>query len=1005
MTRVRTCLFALVAALAWTVPAQAQTQTGTVAGRIFDDASMRPIDGVTLTVVGTGRTGLTNSDGRFVITAVPVGEQTLRAEVLGYATAERVITVTADGTTVIDIQMISEALQMAEIVVTGYGQQVQQDVTGVIDAVATDQFNRGVITAPEELIQGKVAGVNVVTPGFRGDVNIRIRGGTSINASNEPLFVVDGVPIAPGGGLGAGNNPLSFINPQDIESVTVLKDASAAAIYGSRGANGVIIIETKEGSAGSSISYTGSVNLSNRVGEIDLVGADDFRQAVQTYQPSSSPLLLDANTDWRDEVMRTAYGQEHNLTVSGGSDVSNYRVSLGYFGRDGIVQGSDTERLTAGLNFNQLLFNETFSVEANIRGSRIVDNFEGNTIGNATGFAPTQPVLLDGEYYEWDASAGLSPENPFPEIENIVDEGTSWRSLGGLELEWDIPGVTGLTATSHLGYDVVRAENVYFAPSFLKAQEGSNPGTISRSNSNGLKTLFDAYLTYTRPFGDNHDFDITGGYSYENQRNEFPEFFANGLSADFLGPNGIPDANEVGADLFVQESRLISFFGRVNYSYANKYLFTGSLRRDGSSRFGPEEEWGIFPSAALAWRISEEGFMRDSDLFSDLKLRVSWGITGNQEFDDYQQYIDYVISDPFARVQFGDRFVTTIRPSAADPGIKWEETTSWNAGLDFGLWENRVTGAVDVYYKDTKDLIFTVPVAAGTNLSDFVTTNIGSLENRGVEFSISAGIFEARDPRDFSWDATLNMAYNQNELTQINAAGAGNEQILIGGIAGGVGNTIQVLQPGYPSTSFHTYRHIRDENGDPIWADMNNDGVINDQDLYEDLNGDGVVNQDDRFPYQQAAPDFILGHSSYFRFGGFDLSYAMRAQFGNYVYNNVASDAGNYNRLTGVVPYSLHESVLDNGFVEPQYFSDIYVEDASFLRMDNITVGYTFDGLGVLDGARVFGTVQNVFTITGYSGLDPESLAQGDATALLQGIDNNLYPRARTFSVGLTVGF
>ena len=997
MTRVRMCLLTLAAALVWALPTQAQAQAGTVTGRIFDDASMRPIDGVTMTVVGTGRTGLSNPEGRFVITNVPVGTHTLTAEVLGYAVASREITVTEGETTVIDIQMTSQALQMQEIVVTGYGQQVERDVTGVIEGVSAEEFNQGVITAPEELIQGKVAGVQVITPGFRGGVNIRIRGGTSINASNEPLFVIDGQPIAPGGGIGAGSNPLSFLNPDDILSVTVLKDASAAAIYGSRGANGVILIETKEGREGSFIQYTGSVNMSNRVGELDMVGAADFRAAVAEYAPQSSPLLLDANTDWRDEIMRTAYGQEHNLTVDGGSETSNYRASFGYYGRDGIVQGSDTERLTASLNFSQLLFQNSLSVEANVRGSRIYDNFSGNAIGNATGFAPTQPVMLNGEYYEWDSPAVTSPENPFPELENIVNEGTAYRSLGTLELEWDIPGITGLTATSHLGYDIAKTENVYFAPSFLKAQEGSNPGTLSRSNDSELHTLFDGYFTYTRPFGENHDLSVTGGYSYENIRSEFPSFFANGLSADFLGPNGIPDANEIGANLFVEESRLISFFGRVNYSYADKYLFTGSIRRDGSSRFGPDEQWGIFPSAAFAWRIAGEDFMSDSDLFSDLKLRLSWGVTGNQEFDNYQQYSSYLISDPFARVQFGDRFVPTIRPSAADPGIKWEETTSWNVGLDYGLWDNRVTGAIDVYFKQTDDLIFTVPVAAGTNLSDFVTTNIGSLENKGVEFSLSAAIIEGRDDRDFRWDASFNLAYNQNELTQINAVGAGDEQILVGGIAGGVGNTIQVLQPGYPVNSFHTYEHILDANGNPLYEDVNGDGLITDQDLYVDRNGDGTVNQDDRFPNGQPAPDFIIGHSSYLRFGGFDLSYAMRAYLGNSVYNNIASDGGNYNRLNGPVPYSLHGTVLDYGFQDPQYFSDIYVEDASFLRLDNITLGYTVNGLGVLDGARIFGTVQNVFTITGYSGLDPE--------ALIGGIDNNLYPRARTFSVGMTLGF
>ncbi len=998
MSRVRAILTAFVTTLLLVVPMSAQAQTGNVAGRVFDASNMRPLEGVQIEVSGRG--AISGADGRFLITNVPVGPQTVRATIIGYASSETAVTVTAGQTTILDFQLTLEALSLEGIVVTGYGQQEARDLTGVIEAVAAEEFNTGSIVAPEELIQGKVAGVQVITPGFRGGVNIRIRGGTSINASNEPLFVIDGVPVAVGGGLSAGSNPLSFLNPDDIETVTVLKDASAAAIYGSRGANGVILIETKGGRAGSEMTYTGTVSASSVIGELDLVGADDFRTAVNTYAPSNSSMLLNANTDWRDAIMRTAYGQEHNLTVTGGTEQSNYRMSFGYTARDGVVEGSDTERISGSLNFNQLLMNDRLSVEANIKGSRVVDNFSGGAIGNATGFAPTQPIwdpTNSDQYYEWNASAGLSPENPFPELESIINEGTAYRSLGGLTVELDLPWVTGLTATSNLGYDVTKTENVYFAPSFLKAQEGSNPGNVSRSNNTDLSVLLDAYLNYKRPIGDNNDMELTGGYSYENARAEFPSFYASGLSADFLGASGIPDANELGANLFVDESRLISFFGRLNYSIADKYLFTGSIRRDGSSKFGPEEEWGIFPSAAFAWRAIDEDFLADSELFSDLKFRVSWGVTGNQAFASYQQYSSYLISDQFARVQFGNRYVTTIRPSAADPGIKWEETTSYNIGADFGLFDNRITGALEYYFKNTDDLIFTVPVAAGTNLSDFVTTNIGSLENQGIELSLSAALIEAQDEDGFGWDASFNMAYNKNELTQINAVGAGDEQILVGGIAGGVGNTIQVLQPGSAVNSFHTYRHIRGGDGKPIWADTNGDGNINEQDLYVDVNGDGTINQDDRQPNESPAPDFIIGHSSYMTMGQFDLSYSMRAQLGNYVYNNIASDAGHYNRLVGAVPYSLHASVLENGFGSPQYFSDVYVEDASFLRMDNITLGYTVDGMGMLDGARFFATIQNVFTLTGYSGIDPE--------ALIGGIDNNLYPRARTVSVGMTLGF
>jgi iron complex outermembrane receptor protein len=998
MSRVRTFLAAFVAALLLVVPTSAQAQTGNVAGRVFDASNMRPLEGVQVEVAGRG--GISGADGRFLITNIPVGPQTVRATIIGYATSETTVTVTAGQTTVLDFQLTLEALSLEGIVVTGYGQQEARDLTGVIEAVQAEEFNTGPVVAPEELIQGKVAGVQVITPGFRGGVNIRIRGGTSINASNEPLFVIDGVPVAVGGGLSAGSNPLSFLNPDDIETITVLKDASAAAIYGSRGANGVILIETKGGRAGAEMTYTGTVSASSVIGDLELVGADDFRAAVQQYAPSNAGALLNANTDWRDAIMRTAYGQEHSLTVTGGTDQSNYRISFGYNSRDGVVEGSDTERVTGSLNFNQLLLNDRLSVEANVKGSRVVDNFSGGAIGNATGFAPTQPILdpnNPNQYYEWNASAGLSPENPFPELENIENEGTAYRSLGGLQLQLDLPWVTGLQATSNLGYDVTKTENIYFAPSFLKAQEGSNPGSVSRSNNTDLKVLFDAYLNYKRPIGDNNDLEFTGGYSYENARAEFPSFYAAGLSADFLGSSGIPDANELGANLFVDESRLISFFGRLNYSIADKYLFTGSIRRDGSSKFGPEEEWGIFPSAAFAWRAIEEDFLADSDLFSDLKFRVSWGVTGNQAFASYQQYSSYLISDQFARVQFGDRFVTTIRPSAADPGIKWEETTSYNIGADFGLFDNRITGSLEYYFKNTDDLIFTVPVAAGTNLSDFVTTNIGSLENQGIELSLSAALIEAQDDGGFGWDASFNLAYNKNELTQINAVGAGDEQILVGGIAGGVGNTIQVLQPGSPVNSFHTYRHIIGADGKPIWADTNGDGNINEQDLYVDVNGDGTINQDDRQANESPAPDFIIGHSSYMTMGQFDLSYSMRAYLGNHVYNNIASDAGHYNRLVGAVPYSLHASVLANGFESPQYFSDIYIEDASFLRLDNITLGYTVDGMGMLDGARLFATIQNVFTLTGYSGIDPE--------ALIGGIDNNLYPRSRTFSVGMTLGF
>jgi outer membrane receptor protein involved in Fe transport len=440
----------------------------------------------------------------------------------------------------------------------------------------------------------------------------------------------------------------------------------------------------------------------------------------------------------------------------------------------------------------------------------------------------------------------------------------------------------------------------------------------------------------------------------------------------------------------------VSFFGRANLSLKDKYLLTGSVRRDGSSKFGPDNQWGIFPSAAFAWRVINEPFMKNVGWLSDLKLRLSWGVNGNQAFNNYLAYSTYTVGTNLAQVQFGDEFVTTIRPSAVDPDIKWEETTSTNVGLDFGLLSSRLTGTIDYYYKKTEDLIFNVPVAAGTNLSNFVTTNIGSMENRGIELGLNYRVFEGTNGA-FSWDASLNAAKNDNKLLGINAGGTGGNQILVGPIDGGVGSNVEVLKPGYPVNSFFVYQHKRDANGKPVYADTNGDKNIDDKDLYVDLNGDGNVNQDDLRPYKSPAPKWILGASSQMNFKNFDGSFTLRAYLGNYVYNNIASNLGHYSAVKGAAPGNLDASVLNTGFVNPQYFSDVYVEDASFVRLDNVTIGYRLPKFGSLKQLRVFGTVQNVFTLTDYSGIDP--------TAGVTGIDRNIYPQSRTFMTGFTVGF
>ena len=990
----------LLFTLLWAAPVTAQDRTGTVAGRVLDAGTRSPLAGAYVTVAERG--ALTNDDGRFAVSDVPAGLQTVRVALLGYGEATEAVTVVAGESVEIEIVMTTQAIELDRLVVTGYGEQRAGDLAGVITKVSPEEFNTGRIVSPEQLIQGKVAGVQIIDSGEPGGgISLRIRGGTSVTSSNEPLFVVDGVPLPVGGGLSAGRNALNFLNPEDIASITVMKDASATAIYGSRGANGVVVIETKSGAPGAQISYTGSISGSQVTEQLDLLDPEQFRRAVSERAPENMDLLGSASTDWRDAIARSAVGQEHTLAFSGGSGGMNYRLSLGYLDQGGVIRSSETERVSAALAYSQLFLNDQLRVQANLRGSRTADEFTpGGVLGGATAFAPTQPIRDPdspfGGFFEW--ADPLGPNNPVAALELVTDEGTTYRSIGNVRGELRLPFLQALSANVNIGYDVTKSERLGFAPSIVRDQaENGLGGTVNRENFSLTNTVVDAYLNYETDLGagDNR-IDVTAGYSYEDSRGDYPSFRTQGLSFDLLGPFGIPAAEDERTFLTVEESRLVSGFARLNYSLSDRYLLTLSVRRDGSSRFGPDQQWGTFPSAAVAWRISAEPFMERFDAISDLKLRLSWGVNGNQAFPNYRAFSDYVIGDAATRAQFGDEFVTTIRPSAADPAIKWEETTSYNIGIDYALFGNRLGGSIDFYQKDTEDLIFTVPVAAGTNLSNFVTTNIGSMENRGVELAVNALVFDGT-AGGFLWDVGFNASTNHNELVRINSVGGGGEQILTGGIEGGVGSNIQVLQPGHPINSFFVYRHKRRADGRPVHADENGDGNINEDDLYVDLNGDGIVNQDDRSPFESPAPKWIFGHTSALAYRNLDLSLALRAHIGSYVYNNVASTRGHYSALRGGAPTNLHASVLENEFDNPQYFSDVYVEDASFLRLDNVTLGYTFQPFGAGQPMRVFGTVQNVFTLTGYSGIDP--------TAGVNGIDTNIYPRALTFVAGVGVRF
>jgi iron complex outermembrane receptor protein len=918
--------------------------------------------------------------------------------------------VTAGQTSTADFVLTVEAIALSEIVAVGYGTQRAANLTGSVKQVSAEQFNTGRIVSPEELIQSKVAGVQVVDnnePG--GGLSIRIRGATSIEASSDPLIVVDGVPLgSAGAGLSAGRNPLNFLNPSDIESVTVLKDAAAAAIYGANAANGVVLITTKSGSRGIGLEYTGSVSSSVITRRPDMLTASEFRAAVTQYAPQNVAQLQTANTNWFDQVTRDAMGQDHNLAFSNAGDASNFRLSLGYLNQDGVIQGTTVERVSAAFNYNQRLFNDRMVVRSSIKGSRASDLFTpGGVLSNAAQMGPTQPVMdptAPTGFYDWPGNQLTSADNPVAILALAADKGTTFRSVGNVQAEYSLPFLEGLKANVSLAYDVTKATRETFTPRTLHSQQKTGTGgSVFRRDDSFQTGLIETFLNYTGPVRAlSSTIDLTGGYSYSQGHGEFPWFSATGLSTDLLGNSGIPSATVVQNNLWIDDNKLISFFGRANFNFSDRILMTASLRRDGSSRFDFDNAWGTFPALALAWRLSEMPFMDNFTGLDDLKLRGSWGKTGNQSFANYKQQATYTVGDPQTQIWFGDQYVNTIRPSAADPNIKWEETDAYNLGLDYGFAGGRFSGSIDLYRKETDDLIFTVPIAAGTNLSNFLTTNLGSMRNSGVEFSLSAKVFDGGANR-LSWTADFNAGHNTNELTLINPHVGGSQQILTGLVAGGVGTFIQVLTPGQPINSFYVYEH-KLENGKPMYRDVtgldangrfNNtpDGNINEHDLYVDQNGDGRINVDDRRAHHNPAPKWILGHSSYLSYGKLDASFTLRAYLGSYVYNNVASNLGAYAEVTRGSPYNLHASVLETGFVQPQYLSDYYVEDASFLRMDNLTLGYNLTYRG--QPLRVFGTVQNVFTLTGYSGVDP--------TAGLNGLDNNIYPRSRTFAAGLNV--
>ncbi len=984
-----------------------EAQVVKISGRVTDENN-GGIPGVSVVLKGTTTGTVTDIEGKYALNVPDENAQTgvLVFSAIGYVTEELPL----KGQTELNLKMLSDIKALAEVVVVGYGKQQKKDLTGVVTAVDSKSFNKGAIASADQLIVGKVAGVQITSnnggePG--GQSSIRIRGGTSITASNEPLYVIDGVPIDNSaidpGGFSSGRNPLNFLNPNDIESFTVLKDASAAAIYGSRGANGVIIITTKKGSGGlqPSVSYDGWYSIGQIAKSPDLLNADEFRKAVSDKEPGKLSELKNANTNWVDEVTQQAIGSSHSLTFMGGTDKLNYRASIGRQDQDGIMHNTNMKRTNLAFSYGHRLLNDKLNVNANIKLAHTADQFAPG-IGNSISFAPTQPIRDANSpwagYWEWDNV--LAPKNPVAEMNLRKEVGKNLRGIGNIQLDYQLPFVKGLSANLNLGFDASGGNRKLFMPNNLRSQF-SNKGEVRVESFLRTSILMESYLNYKKDLkGIFSKIDVTAGYSYQDFSAEYPGYRAWELTSNFLEFNSTAAAKQNQTFNSVEESRLISFFGRANYSFKDKYLLTLTVRQDGSARFGPSYRWATFPSAAFAWRVIDEPFMGSiRNVLSDLKFRVGYGLVGSQEIGNYRYFRTYTYGDNLSQYQLGDTFYTTIRPNGVDPNLKWEETSSWNIGADYGFLNGRITGSIEYYYKQTKDLLFEVTVPAGSNLTNIVLTNIGKVENKGLEFAVDAHVISK--PK-FNWTVGFNLALNQNQILGLDRLNDPNfKGYEVGGISGGTGNKVQLLKVGQVVNAFYVYEQKMDANGKPLvdGVDHNEDEKIDLADMYADTNNDGVVNPDDRRAYQSPAPKAILGFTSQLTFHSFDLNFTLRSNLGNYVYNNVASNTGFYNRLNDV-PQNMTRSVLETNFRQAQYFSDYYVENASFLRMDNISLGYTVKPLSSKLKLRVYGTIQNAFVLTNYSGLDPE--VGGKVT---QGIDNNLYPRARTYTFGLNVTF
>ena len=965
---------------------QLLAQTRTVKGVVTDAQNGEALIGATVMVEGDKSGTVTDFDGNFSL-QVPSSAKKVKISYIGYI--DQVVAISDN----MKVNLESDSKALADVVVIGYGTARKSDLTGSVATVKAKDFNKGLVSSPEQLINGKVSGVQIMSNSGSASAGstIRVRGGASLNASNDPLIVLDGVPLEQGGISGNSSNFLSMINPSDIESMTVLKDASSTAIYGSRASNGVIIITTKKGQQGGlKVNFNTTNSMQTRAQMVDMLSHDDFVNVINQFGTDNQKSLLgNANTDWNDEVYRTAFGTDNNLSLSGSiGKYLPFRVSAGYYNQSGLVRKDNVERWTGNVVLTPSFFQDHLKLTINAKGTLNNNSFNnGGAVWAAATFNPTIPVYSGNDKYGgynealdadgYPVNAGV--RNPRGLVDLYDSKSKVSRFIGSMDVDYKVHFLPDLKLHATVGADYAKGDGtihvpVYAAQSFNKDESlsGSDYKYGPQKNENRLLTLYANYAKYFENIKSN--VDLTAGYDYQYWKSTTPLYYTKSAAGTNLSTVKASDYRHV----------MLSYYGRVNYSFDGKYLLTATVRRDASSRFSKDTRWGTFPSVALGWTLTEEPWLKNQKVLSNLKLRASYGVTGQQEgIGNYNYLPVYTYSVTGAEAFINGQYINTYRPEAYVKNLKWETTTSWNFGLDFGFLDGRIGGAIDFYTRKTKDLLASVPTAAGSNFSKTILTNVGNVDSKGIEVSLNATPIKTKD---WEWNLSYNFTWQNMKVKNLSLTPGGSQTNVK------VGPSIdayqfQVLSEGYEPYMFYVYHQLYyPETGKPIegaYADLNNDGEINDADLYR---------------YHSPAPKYIMGLSTSLRYKQLTLGMSFRANIDNYVYNGMGMSTGAWETVSynNSQLNNLNTSFLKTGFKTRQYLSDYYVENASFLKLDNLSLSYNVGKINKWASLTVSAMVQNVFTITGYSGTDPE---------VPNGMDNSFYPRPRTYSVSLGLQF